>query len=114
MATQRSSGGNFIVSLLLFIVTAGIAVLLFLVSAVVWLSVVMDSVIFSTLILGGFFAALAAAIYFLFMRKSFLRIREQAETIYEMAQIVKSVYDWITEKFHWVGTLWNLFREKPE
>ena len=114
MATQGSSGGHFIASLLLFIVTAGIALFLLIVSAAIWLAVVLDSYIYSTLILGGFFAAVATAIYFLFMRKSLVRVREQVETIYEVARMAKSVYEWIAEKFHWVGALWNLFRERPE
>ena len=114
MATQRSSGGHFIAWLLLFIVTAGVALFLWIASAVVWLARVLDSYILSTLILGCFFAAVATAIYFLCMRKSLVRIRKQAETIYEVAHIVKSVYDWIADKFHWVGALWHLFREQPE
>lgn len=113
MATQGSSGGSFIASLLLFVVTAGIAVLLLLVSAVVWLSVVMDSFILSTLIFGGIFAAIAAIIYFLFMRKALSRIREQVETIYGVARIAQDVYEWVSVKFCWVGALWNMFRANP-
>lgn len=114
MAAQKSSGGNFIVSLLLFVTSAGIAVLLLLVSAVVWLSALLDSFILSTLVLGATFVAIATAIYFLYMRKSLANIREQAETIYEVARLAKNAYDWLAEKLRWIRTIWNLGTEKPE
>lgn len=114
MAAQRSSGGNFIVSLLLFVTLAGIAVLLLLVSAVVWLSTVLDSFILSTLIFGVAFAVVAAAIYFLSLRKSLVHIREQAETIYEVARLAKNAYEWTTEKLRWIRAIWNLGTERAE
>ena len=114
MATQRSSGGHFIAWLLLFVVTAGFALLLLIASAVLWLAVVLDSSILSTLILGGFFAVVATAIYFLCMRRSLVRVQEQVATIYEVARMAKSAYEWIADKFHWVGVLWSWFRAKPE
>ncbi len=113
MAAQKSSGGNFLVSLLLFVTAAGIAVLLLLVSAVVWLSALLDSFIFSTLILGGVFTLVATAIYFLSMRKSLAHIREQAETIYEVARLAKNAYEWLAEKLRWIRAIWNFGTEKP-
>lgn len=114
MATQKSSGGNLLVSLLLFVATAGIAILLLLVSAVVWLSVVLDSIVWSTLILGGVFAVAAAAVYYLLVRKSLVAMRERLETVYEVARKVQNAYEWIADKLRWIGALWNMFRERAE
>ncbi len=114
MATQKSSGGNILVSLLLFIAAAGIAILLLLVSAVVWLSVILDSVVWATLMLGGVFAAVAAAVYYLLVRKSLVSVRRQLETVYEVARLVQNAYEWVADKLRWIGALWNMFRERPE
>lgn len=114
MATQKSSGGNFLVSLLLFVAAAGIAILLLIVSAVVWLSVVLDSIVWSTLILGGAFAVIAAAVYILLVRKSLVAMRERIETVYEVARKVQNAYEWVADKLRWIGALWNMFRERPE
>ncbi len=114
MATQKSSGGHLLVSLLLFVAAAGIAILLLIVSAVVWLSVVLDSVVWSASILGGAFAAIAAAVYFLLVRRSLAAMRERLETIYEVARKVQNAYEWVADKLRWIGALWNMFRERPE
>lgn len=96
--TQERSGGRFVIAFLLFGTTVAIALLLLLTALVVWLSELTGSFIASALILGGFFAVVAALIYLVSIREAVERIRARAETVYEVARIARSGYEWITEK----------------
>ena len=42
--------------------------------------------------------ALGALIYLVSIREAVERIRARAETVYEVARIARSGYEWITEK----------------
>ena len=79
--------------------TASIAIFLLLTALVVWLSEVTGSFILSSLIVGGFFAVLAAVIYLLAIREGVERIRDQVETVYDVARAAKEGYEWLTDKF---------------
>ena len=96
---NKPSGGRFIAALLFFATTAGIAILLLLTALVIWLSSVTGSFIASALIAGGFFAVLAAVIYLLAIREGVERIRDQVETVYDVARAAKEGYEWLTDKF---------------
>ena len=63
MDNRKTSGGSFVAALVFFVMTASIAIFLLLTALVVWLSEVTGSFILSSLIVGGFFAVLAAAAY---------------------------------------------------
>lgn len=98
MKERELSGGRFVVAFLIFGTTVAIAILLLLAALVVWLSEMTGSFIASALILGGFFAVLATLIYLLAIRETVERIRSRAETVYEVARIARTGYQWITEK----------------
>ena len=66
---RKTSGGSFVAALVFFVMTASIAIFLLLTALVEWLSVVTGSFILSSLIVGGFFAVLAAVIYLLAIRE---------------------------------------------
>lgn len=95
---RESSGGRFVIAFLLFGTTVAIALLLLLTALVVWLSELTGSFIASALILGGFFAVVATLIYLLSIREAVERIRTRAETVYEVARIARSGYEWVTGK----------------
>lgn len=99
MKKGKTSGGNFIASLVFFGLTALIAIYLLLTALVVWLADVTGSLIASTLIVGGFFAVIAAVIYLLSIREAVKHIREQIETVYEVAHAAKEAYQWLSNKF---------------
>ena len=63
---HSSSGGRFAVALLLFGISLLIAVVLLLTALLVWLTQAVGSLIAATLIVGGFFALLAAVVYLIF------------------------------------------------
>ena len=96
--SRESSGGRSVIAFLLFGTTVAIALLLLLTALVVWLSELVGSFIASALILGGFFAVVAALIYLVSIREAVERIRARAETVYEVARIARSGYEWVTEK----------------
>lgn len=70
MDNRKTSGGSFVAALVFFVMTASIAIFLLLTALVVWLSEVTGSFILSSLIVGGFFAVLAAVIYLLAIREA--------------------------------------------
>ena len=94
MDNRKTSGGSFVAALVFFVMTASIAIFLLLTALVVWLSEVTGSFILSSLIVGGFFAVLAAVIYLLAIREGVERIRDQVETVYDVAhRQVFTVYE---------------------
>ena len=86
MDNRKTSGGSFVAALVFFVMTASIAIFLLLTALVVWLSEVTGSFILSSLIVGGFFAVLAAVIYLLAIREG-------------VARAAKEGYEWLTDKF---------------
>ena len=97
MDNRKTSGGSFVAALVFFVMTASIAIFLLLTALVVWLSEVTGSFILSSLIVGGFFAA--AVISLLAIREGVERIRDQVETVYDVARAAKEGYEWLTDKF---------------
>lgn len=93
-------GRSAIAPIVFFGLTMTVAVVMLLWALVLWLASLTGSMIWGTLIVGGFFALIATILYFASVRKTVRYIREQAETITEMARIVKTGYDWFTEKIN--------------
>ena len=102
---HSSSGGRFAVALLLFGISLLIAVLLLLTALLVWLTQAVGSLIAATLIVGGFFALLAAVVYLTAIRETLDRLRAQAETVYEVARAARSGYEWVLGKVAMVLSL---------
>lgn len=111
MKERASSGGRFVVAFLLFGTTVAITILLLLAALVVWLSQLTGSFIAAALILGGLFAVVAMLIYLLVIREAVECIRLRAETVYEVARIARSGYEWITGKCAFLLQLHDLLRK---
>ena len=107
MAAHQSSGGNIVVSLLLFLTTAALAILLLLTAAVTGLTLLLDSLVYASLILGALFAVAAAVIYLLCVRKPLSKLREQFSTVYEVARLAHDAYEWVADKLRWIRAIWN-------
>lgn len=105
------SAGRFVVEFLLFGTMIGIAILLLLTALVVWLSEITGSFIIATLILAGFFALLATAFYLLSIRETVEQLRARAETVYEVARIARSGYEWVSGKIALFLQLRDLLRK---
>ena len=106
------SAGHFVVRFLLFGTLVGIALLLLLTALVVWLSDLMGSFIAATLLLGGCFALLASGIYLFSIREAVEQIRNRAETVYEVARIARSGYEWVSQKASFLIDLYNILRKE--
>ncbi len=106
MESGKSSGGNFVAALLFFVLTALAAACILLTALVVWLSELLGSLSVSAAILGGCFTLIALCIYLFSLRRSIERMREQMETVYDVARLAKEGYDWVNDKFHrWIQRL---------
>lgn len=95
---KPASGGHFAIWLLLFCMAAMIALLLLITALVVWLSELLGSPIWSVLAVGGVFLIAAAGIYFLTLKGPIVQFRDQMETVYDAARLLKQGYDWIRRK----------------
>ncbi|MDE7305586.1 MAG: hypothetical protein K2N04_06710 [Alistipes sp.] len=107
---KNASGGHFAIWLLLFCMAAVIAVVLLITALVVWLSEVLDSLIWSTLAVGGFFTAAAAGIYLLTLKGTIQQIRDRLDTVYDVARLLKQGYDWVVHKLDFFIRLRNELR----
>ena len=80
---------HLITPIVVFGITALIAVVMLLWALVIWLAQ-----------LGGVFALIALIVYLVSVRPAVQYISDQLDNIAEMAQIVRSGYNWITDKLN--------------
>lgn len=109
---RRSSRSNFGAILVCFGLTSAIAIVLLVTALVVWMSYMTGSLIASALIVGGFFALLSYVIYLLAIRDALERFNTQIATIYEVARVVQTGYEWVTEKILLFMNLREELRDK--
>lgn len=112
MSDKTSTGGRLVISLALLVLTSVTAFVLILAAFIHWLTELTGSFIASSLIVGGFFAILAIVVYWLSLRSSIERIRNQFETVYEVARIVKTGYDWVNDKINLFLNVRDHMRER--
>lgn len=98
MVNRPKPRSRFVAATVYFALTASIAIVLLVTAAVVWLSELTGSFIISALIMGVFFAILATTIYQLAVKEGMERMRNQIDTIYEVARAVQTGYEWIMDK----------------
>lgn len=112
MSLRRSSVGRLILSLSLFFVTTGTAFLLLVASAVAGLTIWMDSFVFAALTLGTLLAVVAAAIYFVFIRKPMAVLSGRVRSVFQVVRIAKNACEWIVDKLLWIWAIGNSFRSE--
>ncbi|MEG1611789.1 MAG: hypothetical protein RRZ83_06960 [Alistipes sp.] len=100
MENRRNSHTYLVASLVFFGLTSAIAIFLLLIALLVWMTLFTGSLITASLIVGGFFAALSFAIYWLMIRESIHRFWDQMQTVYEVAHAAQTGYEWLLEKFY--------------
>ena len=94
MATMRENHFNF-AALIIVALAAPVAALLFVVALVMWLAELMGSLIYPCLILGLFFALLAAIIYKVSLRDAMREVDERLSVIYEVTRLLREGIEWI-------------------
>ncbi len=84
----------FFVPLVAMTATAMIAAILIVTAFVVWLSGIIGSVIYTSLIVGVVLALMAVVIYFVWIREPLRRFQDKVGAIYEVSQYAKLGYEW--------------------
>ena len=90
---------HLITPIVVFGITALIAVVMLLWALVIWLAQLTGSMI-CYVDSGGVFALIALIVYLVSVRPAVQYISDQLDNIAEMAQIVRSGYNWITDKLN--------------
>lgn len=98
MGNSKTRHTHLVAGLTIFTLAGLTAWLLLLTTLVVWLAVVLHSLIASTAIVGGFFLLVAVVIYFTSIRAGIAHIRERFSTIYNVAHMVQTAYQWVSDK----------------
>lgn len=96
---KSARSNHLIPGVLVFAMLALVTVMLLATALAVWLAELTGSLKFAALIVGGVCALAALAVYITAIRKPLEELREQAETIYEVARTAKKGYEWVTRKF---------------
>lgn len=112
MGSKHLSHGHIVGWFLLFGITASMAMLLLLTAAVIGLTDLTGSFVASALILGGFFALIAIIIYLSAIRDALERLRTRAETVYHVAHLVQTGYEWVAGKVLFFCRLCELLRKQ--
>ena len=94
MATMRENHFNF-AALIIVALAAPVAALLFVVALVMWLAELMGSLVYPCLILGLFFALLAAIVYKVSLRDAMREVDERLSVIYEVTRLLREGIEWI-------------------
>ena len=95
---EKAFGGNFVVALIFFVLIAATGFVLLITTLVAWLAELMGSVVLATLIVCGACIIAALLIYLLALRRPLARMQDQLETVYEVARLARSGYDWVQER----------------
>lgn len=104
---KPAPAGHSFVALLGFCMSVVIAIVLLVAALVLGLSELLGSFTWSALIVAGLFILAAAAIYFFTIKGTVEQIREQAETVYDVARLFKQGYDWVKDKLDFLVRLRN-------
>ncbi len=95
-----------------FLLTMLLAALFGAAAMVVWLSDVVGSFIVAALIFGSAFALLSLIIYLASIRDAVARITQQIDTIYNVAALFKSGFEWVVEKVLFSLNLRDIFTKR--
>lgn len=82
----------------IFIATTLIALSMLLIALLLYVAELTGSLISALLILGFVSAAIASILYFSTLRPQISAIREEISTIYEMANLARTGYDWVINR----------------
>ena len=92
MDDNKLTPGPVLTPLLCFVLTSIMAIILLVAALIMWLSELIGSATFSTLIVGGLFTFVAWLIYVLSIKRCIDYIRDRLDTIYDVAFAVRNGY----------------------
>ncbi len=105
---HRYEGGSVVSALICFGVMILLAALLFIMAFILWLGELVGSIMMATFIIGVLFALVAMIVYIRSAQPALEHIREQTETIYEVAVRARDFAEWLGDKLSFFG----LFRHR--
>ena len=85
---------SFLVALIIVVLAALVAALLFVVALVVWLAELMGSILYPCLIVGLFLALLAIVVYKVSLRDAVRELHERIGVIYDVTKLLRECIDW--------------------
>lgn len=85
---------SYFAALIIVALAAPAAALLFVVALVVWLAELMGSIIYPCLIVGLFFALLAAIVYKVSLRDTMRELHERIGVIYDVTKVIREGVEW--------------------
>lgn len=92
MDDNKSQSRSVLAPIVYFAVTVIMAIILIVATLVMWLTELIGSATWATLIVGGFFTFLAWLIYVLSVRQSINYVKDRMDTIYDVAFAVRNGY----------------------
>ena len=93
MDDNKPTPGPVLTPLLCFVLTSIMAIILLVAALIMWLSELIGSATYSTLIIGGLFTFVAWLIYVLSIKRCIDYIRDRLDTIYDVAYSIRNGYN---------------------
>ena len=93
MDDNRLTPGPVLTPLLCFVLTSIMAIILLVAALIMWLSELIGSATFSTLIVGGLFTFVAWLIYVLSIKRCIEYVRNRLDTVYDVAYSIRNGYN---------------------
>jgi hypothetical protein len=93
MDDNKLTPGPVLTPLLCFVLTSIMAIILLVAALIMWLSELIGSATFSTLIIGGLFTFVAWLIYVLSIKRCIEYVRNRLDTVYDVAYSIRNGYN---------------------
>lgn len=93
MDDNKPTPGPVLAPIIFFVLTSVMAIILLVAALIMWLSELIGSATFSTLIVGGLFTFVAWLIYVLSIKRCIDYIRDRLDTIYDVALSIRNGYN---------------------
>lgn len=92
MDDNKLQSRSVLAPLVFFAVATAMALIMMIATLVMWLTELIGSATWATLIVGGFFTFVAWLIYVLSVKQSILYVKDRLDTIYDVAFAVRNGY----------------------
>lgn len=93
MDDNKPTPGPVLAPIIFFVLTSVMAIMLLVAALIMWLSELLGSATYSTLIVGGLFTFVAWLIYVLSVKRCIDYIRDRLDTVYDVALSIRNGYN---------------------
>ena len=99
MDDNKPTPGPVLAPIIFFVLTSIMAIILLVAALIMWLSELIGSATFSTLIVGGLFTFVAWLIYVLSIKRCIEYVRNRLDTVYDVAYSIRNGYNVVLRFF---------------